>query len=55
MDRIDRRILLDLMHQAGLAPSMGGNARLFEHHEVIVIGVQKGHLWVFWTEVNLIK
>lgn len=55
MDRIDRCILLDLMNQAGLAPPMGGDARLLEHHNVVVVGVQKGHLRVFAAKVNLTK
>ena len=55
MDRIDRRILLDLMHQTGLAPPMGGDARLFEHHKVVVVGVQKGHLRMFQSKMNSTK
>ena len=55
MDRMDRRILLDLMHQTGLALPMGGDARLFEHHKVVVVGVQKGHLRALEARTNPTK
>ena len=43
MNWVDRRIIRDLIHEAGLAPSMGGDARFFENHKVVFVGIQNVH------------
>lgn len=43
MNWVDRHIIRDLIHEARLAPSMGGDARFFEDHKVVFVGIQNVH------------